>query len=335
MKNGFSIKWISFTVPFAFLLVWITFVFSQNASILQNSWVSTFKTHFLGILLEAVPFVLLGALLSSLIHLILPEDWLSRWLPKHPVLGIACSCLLGVLFPVCECGMVPLVRRLIQKGTPVYMGIVFLLSAPIVNPVVFSATTLALRGHEELVYARMGLAITVAGLVGLILYKRLRHNPLRHTLMGVAKHEHSKTPSTGKLSTKVASFFQHASDDFFESGKYLIAGCLVTAVIQTFTAREALASFGEGSLSGYGFMMGLGFVLSLCSTSDAFVASTFVHTFSPGSILAFLVMGPMLDFKNLLMLLSVFKTKFVLLLSLLIVALVFIGSVLTDLWFLP
>ncbi|AWB44465.1 hypothetical protein DCC85_09660 [Paenibacillus sp. CAA11] len=330
MRYARSIKILTLAAPAAFLLVWIILFLPQSVSLLHSSYAAVFKIHFLGILLEAVPFVLLGSLLSSFIHLILPENLLGRWMPKNPILGVGLACLLGVIFPVCECGMIPLIRRLIQKGTPAYIAIVFLLSGPIVNPVVFSATLLALRGHSELVYARLGLAALVSAVIGLILYRTIRGNPLKHTVSSAANHEH-----TGLRRGRIASFFQHASDDFFEAGKYLIAGCLITAVIQTFTSHSALTSLGEGPLGAYPFMMGLGFVLSLCSTSDAFVAATFLHTFSPGPILAFLVMGPMLDFKNLLMLLSVFRTKLVVQLSLLIISLVLIGSVLTEQWLLP
>jgi uncharacterized membrane protein YraQ (UPF0718 family) len=78
------------------------------------------------------------------------------------------------------------------------------------------------------------------------------------------------------------------------------------------------------------FMMGFAYILSLCSTSDAFVASSFVNTFTTGSLLTFLVFGPMLDFKGTLMLLSVFKTKFVLLLMALIVVTVLSGSLIFE-----
>lgn len=115
-------------------------------------------------------------------------------------------------------------------------------------------------------------------------------------------------------------------------GKYLIIGCLLTAGIQTFMNHGSLAAIGERPLGSYLFMMGLAFVLSLCSTSDAFVASTFLHSFPAGSLLAFMVLGPMLDFKNSLMLLSLFKTRFALYLFFLIVSAVFTGSVLASLW---
>lgn len=337
MNNDTAVlRRVSLLLPFSILLVCLIVEWPKLQVWLGSEDLSTFKNQFLGIFLEAVPFVLLGSLLSSLIHLIMPEDFLGQKIPKNPLAGIAIACVLGVLFPVCECGMIPLIRRLVQKGMPAYIAAVFLLSGPIVNPVVFGATALAFQGHPEMVYARMGIALFVSLAAGLILYVAVRGNPLRHTVAGTAGHEHKTVKWFGgdySAKTKVASFFQHASDDFLDAGKYLIAGCLLTAALQTFVARDTLAGFGSGPVSSYAFMMGLGFVLSLCSTSDAFVAATFMHTFSHGSLLAFLVLGPMLDFKNMLMLLSAFKTKFVLLLMVLIPPLVFVGSVLTDRFF--
>ncbi|MMZ62348.1 putative permease [compost metagenome] len=188
---------------------------------------------------------------------------------------------------------------------------------------------MAFRLHPEMAYARMGLAFAVSASIGLIIYMTWRSNPLKLTVSR-ANHNHTSAHTTEHHSGRWKSIFVHAADEVFEMGKYLILGCLLTAGIQSFVARESLMAIGAGPVSSYVFMMSFAFVLSLCSTSDAFVASTFLHSFSGGSLLAFLVLGPMLDFKNMLMLLSVFKTKFVLYLAFLICSVVFIGAVLTG-----
>ena len=113
-------------------------------------------------------------------------------------------------------------------------------------------------------------------------------------------------------------------------GKFLVFGSLMTAVIQIFMHRESLVAVGQGPISSHLFMMGFAYVLSLCSTSDAFVASSFQSTFTAGSLLTFLVIGPMLDFKSTLMLLSIFKTRFVLVLSMLVAITVLAGSLLWE-----
>ena len=296
--------------------------------LMNNAYMDTFKTAFIGILLEALPFVLAGALLSSLLRVFVPDDIISRWIPRRPLPAIIFACLLGIIFPVCECGMIPLVRRLIHKGMPVYVAIVFILSGPILNPVVYGATLTAFRSHPDLAYARMGLAFVVACIIGLIIYATIKKSPLRLSVQRETQDTHNINSRGGKLT----SIFVHTSDEFFEMGKYLIIGCLLTAGIQTFMVQESLVAIGQKPLGSYLFMMGLAFVLSLCSTSDAFVASTFVHSFPAGSLIAFMVLGPMLDFKNSLMLLALFKTKFALYLFFLIFSGVFIGSVLLSLW---
>ncbi|WP_410769944.1 permease [Fontibacillus sp. BL9] len=351
MNKPFPLRILPILAPAAFILACLTVLLPLTAGSINLTYLYTFRTSFLGILLEALPFVLLGSLLSSLVHLYVSEQLLKKWIPKNPAAGILTACILGLLFPVCECGMIPLIRRLIQKGMPVYIATVFILSGPIINPVVFGATYMAFRLYPEMVYARMGLAFFVAASIGVMIYVTWKNDPLKtasiskahshshhdhdhdhdhnHACHHTAHHTHSNQGEK-----KWTSIFVHTADEFFDMGKYLLLGCMLTAGIQSFVAKESLESIGNGPVSAYVFMMGFAFLLSLCSTSDAFVAQTFLHSFSSGSLLAFLVFGPMLDFKNTLMLLSVFKTKFVIYLAFLICAVVFTGAVAVDALFL-
>jgi hypothetical protein len=328
LTTFWPLKLLPLLVPAVFLIILGMVWLPDHPELLDNAYIDTFKTAFIGILLEALPFVLLGALLSSLLRVFVPDEWISRWIPRHPVPAILFGCLLGIIFPVCECGMIPLVRRLMHKGMPLYVAVVFILSGPILNPVVYGATLTAFRSHPWLAYARMGLAFAVAALIGFIVYATVRKSPLRLSI----KRENGEAHQLRTRGGRLGSVLVHTSDEFFEMGKYLIIGCLLTSGIQTFINHGSLTAIGEKPLGSYLFMMGLAYVLSLCSTSDAFVAATFLHTFPAGSLLAFMVLGPMLDFKNSLMLLSLFKTRFALYLFFLILSAVFIGSVLTSLW---
>lgn len=336
MNKLFPLRILPILAPAAFILACMTVLLPLAAGSVDLTYLYTFRTSFLGILLEALPFVLLGSILSSLVHLYVSEQLLKKWIPKNPAAGILTACILGLLFPVCECGMIPLIRRLIQKGMPVYIATVFILSGPIINPVVFGATYMAFRLYPEMVYARMGLAFFVAASIGVMIYVTWKTDPLKTASVSGATaqdhHAHHSHSNQGKK--KWTSLFVHTADDFFDMGKYLLLGCMLTAGIQSFVAKESLESIGSGPISAYVFMMGFAFLLSLCSTSDAFVAQTFLHSFSSGSLLAFLVFGPMLDFKNTLMLLSVFKTKFVIYLAFLICTVVFTGAVAVDAFFL-
>jgi uncharacterized membrane protein YraQ (UPF0718 family) len=320
----------------ALIFVLLVLIFlNQDVSlpdVLQTEQIQAFKTIFISILLEAIPFIVVGVLLSSLLQTFVSEQTIRRFIPKNPILGILFACLLGILFPMCECGMIPVVRRLILKGMPVYIAVVFIITGPIINPIVFAATFMAFRNHPAMAYSRIGLAFAAAVIIGLFLYRFIKSNPLRNSRANFSNqadwegHQHQG----GGFSSKINTFFVHASDEFFEMGKYLVFGSLLTALIQIFMQRESLLSIGQGPISSHVFMMGFAYILSLCSTSDAFVASSFQTSFTPGSLLTFLVFGPMLDFKSTLMLLSVFKSKFVLLLSILIIITVLSCSLLAE-----
>jgi uncharacterized membrane protein YraQ (UPF0718 family) len=318
---------------------------SNSANFLHSFFtvdhLQSFKTIFISLILEALPFILLGVLLSSLLQTFVPESTIRRFTPRNPILGILFACLIGILFPMCECGMIPIVRRLILKGMPVYIAVVFIIAGPILNPIVFAATLMAFRNHPSIAYSRMGLAFIVVILIGLILFRLVKRSPLRlgqdHELkmhghehqLHQHQHQHQHHEHSGNPS-KVMTFFVHSSSEFFEMGKFLVFGALLTALIQVFMQRESLLAIGQGPLSSHFFMMGLAYILSICSTSDAFVASSFQTSFTSGSLLTFLVFGPMLDFKSTLMLLSVFKIRFVLLLTLLIACTVLVCSLLWE-----
>ncbi|MCM3270775.1 permease [Paenibacillus elgii] len=347
-------------------------------SFLSSAGMQNFKTLFISIILEALPFVLLGVLVSALLQMFVSEQTIRRLTPKNPVLGILFACVVGIIFPLCECGMVPVIRRLVLKGMPVYVAVVFILAGPIINPVVYAATFMAFRTRPEIAYSRMALAFVVAAAIGLIVYRFVKRNPIRGAAPELSAngygapqalherhdtrhsaHEHEHTQEHGhshehhhdhahhqehthahshahdhrhgrSRGSRLLGVLGHASDEFFDMGKYLIFGAFLTALIQTFVARESLVSIGQGDFTSHLFMMGLGYVLSLCSTSDAFVASSFSATFSTGSLLTFLVFGPMLDIKSTLMLLSAFRARFVLLLSALVVMVVLAASLLYE-----
>jgi uncharacterized membrane protein YraQ (UPF0718 family) len=264
---------------------------------------------------------------SSIIHVLVPDQWFRKLIPKNVWLGLLAASLLGIVFPICECGMIPIVRRLLAKGMPLYAGVVFILVGPIVNPIVFSATWTAFRTRPEMVYSRMGLAVAVGIVIGLLIHWFVKQNPLRnHTLMNtnngfvILQHHHHHNRN------RIREMLKHTGDEVFDMGKYLILGSLITACIQAFIPRSHIVDIGHGDISSHFYMMGFAFLISLCSTSDAFVASSFVNTFSLGSLLTFLVFGPMLDIKSGLMMLSLFKTRFVVVLAIMIAAFVFIGS---------
>ncbi len=263
------------------------------------------NTIFLSIFLEAIPFVLLGVFASALIQTFVSEDAVQRIVPKHAMLAMIPAALVGCIMPMCECAIVPVVRRLIKKGMPLHAGMVFLVSVPIINPVVFVSTFYAFRSAENLAYWRMGLAFVAAIIIGLIVYFLYGNTDVLKKQAVRGTHTHLV------LRNRFAEMLFHASDEFFETGKYLLLGAFVASLFQTFLDRALLVEIASDERLSPLVMMGFGYILSLCSEADAFIAASLSHTFSQPSLLAFLVFGPMLDLKNTLMLLAYFKKRFV------------------------
>lgn len=283
----------------------------------------TFVTIFLSIFIEAAPFLLAGSIVSGFIEMFVNREQLYRFVPRDPILAAVAGGSLGMIFPVCECGVVPVTRRLYQKGLPLSMGIAFLLAAPVVNPVVV-ASTYAAFGWGPILWGRLGFSFLIATVVGLLFYFAKPQEVIRPEASGaVAEHDHhdhcdhEHEELDNPPSARLWAALSIAGDDFFDMGRYLVAGSMLAAAMQTVVPQPVLLALGSGTITSIVAMMALAFVLSVCSTVDAFLALAFVNTFTPASILAFLTFGPMVDIKSSLMFLGVFKGRVVLYLILL------------------
>ncbi|ETI67626.1 permease [Neobacillus vireti] len=262
------------------------------------------NTIFISILIEALPFVTLGVIISGIIQIFVTEDMIAKIMPKNRILAVIFATFMGILFPSCECGIVPIVSRLVSKGVPISAGIAFMLTAPIINPVVLFATYIAFGSDWKIAVYRSIGAIAVALVVGIFIAYGYKGNPFKEQ----HDHHHHEKTSFWK---KVWQTLEHAVAEFFSMGKYLIIGSLIAAAVQTYVKTSVLVSIGQGPVSSSLVMMFLSFILSLCSEADAFIASSFRTTFATGSLLAFLIFGPMVDIKNLLMMLAAFKKRLV------------------------
>ncbi|MEC2132442.1 permease [Brevibacillus centrosporus] len=249
------------------------------------------KTFFLSIVLEAIPFVLLGVFFSAFIQTFITEEQVRRWTPKHPLIALPFGALLGFLFPVCECAIIPVVRRLIQKVMPLHVGITFLLAGPIVNPVVMSSTYIAFTRQPDMAFHRAAAAFVVAILIGALVYLFVRKNPLRLGMESQIRHEAAHSEA---IRGRLSATFGHAIDEFFDMGKYLLLGAFISAILQVYVSRETLVEVGQAPYASHLVMMGMAYLFSLCSEADAFIAASFSQSFHSGSLLAFLVFGPML-----------------------------------------
>jgi uncharacterized membrane protein YraQ (UPF0718 family) len=300
--------------------------FKQGEGVVPDPWMNV-NTIFLGIVIEAIPFILLGVFVSALIQIYVKEDTIQRYLPKNAYAALLPAAVLGAIFPICECAIVPIVRRLIKKGMPLHVGVVFLVAAPILNPIVAASTYFAFRTDLTVLYARMGLAFILSIVIGGLLYVMFKNSDqlkwTKEELVGrvPAQSDMELKPKMNRLKQTL----YHASDEFFLMGKYLIAGAFIAALFQTFLDRNILVTIGSNEWSSTGVMMAFAFILSLCSEADAFVAASFGSTFTTGSLIAFLVYGPMLDLKNTIMLFAFFKSKFVLAFMITVTVVVFLA----------
>lgn len=150
----------------------------------STNFLSTFTTVFLGIFIEAMPFLFLGTLASGLVEVYVDQDAIRRYIPKSPMLSALFGSVLGMFFPVCECGVVPLVRRLFRKSLPIPAGIAFLLAAPVINPIVILSTATAF-GIGKILFMRIGFTILIAIITGLVFTVipsrwNIKANPLDH-----------------------------------------------------------------------------------------------------------------------------------------------------------
>jgi uncharacterized protein len=300
-------KWILSIVIGILLMVSFSMVPSGFLPWLWSR-LNVFATVFLGIFVEAVPYLLLGTLASGLVEVFLDRDLMSKWISHRPIAAAVGGAFMGLIFPVCECGVVPLTRRLFNKGLPLSAGISFLLAAPVLNPIVVLSTAAAF-GWGNMLLWRMGISLVIAIVVGLIFSVEKDPSNILHPAL-ILSHEHNhqhEAPAT--LAEKFHQALLITADEFFEMGRYLIIGAMLAAALQTFIPQSSLLAIGSGPVLSVLVMLAVAILLSICSTVDAFVALGFMRTFSFGSVLSFLVFGPMVDIKSVIMYLQVFRRK--------------------------
>ena len=379
-----------------------------------------FAIIFLSILLEALPFVLIGTIVSSLIEIFVSREWLTEHLPKRSWFAFLVAGLAGIIFPICECAIVPVMRRLVKKGMPVGVAVTFMLATPTINPVVLLSTRFAFLNNFYFPLLRGVFGYLTAIAVGLLItflsdkeelktagavwqgeagkhdhdaeeteheescacghshgHGKHQHGGYDHdgesehgTAGGMAEmshhccchhqehhhnedsaavtetgdehdHEHGAACSCGHVHATrrdkplqiVKSILDHTSHELYEVGRFLILGVLISAAMQTFVPKQYFLALSQIPALSITAMMLLAFVLSLCSEADAFVAASFQGVLPNSAILAFLLFGPMMDIKNMLMLTQGFRMKFIIRLILTIAVVVFIFSSLSAFLF--
>ncbi|HEO6853043.1 TPA: permease, partial [Streptococcus agalactiae] len=262
---------------------------------------------FISIIIEALPFVLLGTILSGIIEVFITPDIVNKFLPKNKFLRVLFGTFVGFVFPSCECGIIPIINRFLEKQVPSYTAVPFLATAPIINPIVLFATYSAFGNSIRFLILRFVGATIVAIALGVMLAFLVDDNILKED----AKPTHFHDYSDKKWYQKIFLALAHAIDEFFDTGRYLVFGTLIASAMQIYLPTRVLTTIGHSPITAILVMMLLAFILSLCSEADAFIGASLLSTFGIAPVMAFLLIGPMIDIKNLMMMVNSFKTRFI------------------------
>lgn len=303
---------------------------------------------FTSIFFESLPFILLGSLISAIIETYVSNETITKIIPKNKVLGSIVGVFLGFFLPACDCAVIPISKRLLKKKVPINVAISFMLSSPIINPVVLLSTYYAFyKTNPEIFWYRLLLGIIISIIIGIIM--GIVYNKKEVTINNIDEcdcHKHDidedfkdlaeelgeiecdchNHRTTHNLKNDILSIFKHTAYDMFEVIRYLMLGALIASLIQVLLPRNILLVFQNNQILSIVILMIFAYLISLCSTSDSFVGKSLLSSFSQNAIIAYLLLGPMIDIKNTIVLIGNYKKNFVITLISLIFIIIFIFS---------
>ncbi|MGW1744956.1 permease [Streptomyces sp. NPDC002092] len=284
-----------------------------SAPVMQ-SWM----TVFVAVLVQALPFLVLGVLLSAAIAVFVPPAFFARALPSRPALAVPVAGMAGAMLPGCECASVPVAGALVRRGVTPAAALAFLLSAPAINPIVLTATAVAFPRNPEMVVGRFVASLLVSCVMGWLWQRLGRTDWLR-----TPERSHYEGPSKG------AAFWNSVRHDVMHAGGFLVVGAMAAATLKAVAPASWLRTAAENPLVAILALAVLAVLLSICSEADAFVAASLTQ-FSLTAKLAFLVVGPMIDLKLFAMQAGTFGRGFALRFAPATFCLAIAGAVLTG-----
>lgn len=284
---------------------------------------------FISMILEALPFILIGSIASSVIQIYVSEDIVKRILPKSRIISIIFAAFMGLFIPICECAIVPITRSLMKKGIPIAVAVVFMLTVPIVNPVVIASTFYAFK-DINIVLIRVFGGITCAIIIGLLVEIFTKRN--EQVIKSTSEYENicdcgCETIDYFYNKSKLRLCLEHANKEFLNILRYYIFGSFLSSLFVVIVKEDFIEQYSKGIILPIVIMMLLAFLLSLCSEADAFIAKGFIDYFGIPAVSAFLIFGPMLDLKNAIIISSYFKKSFTVKIITLIVLIVLAFSI--------
>ena len=292
---------------------------------------------FTSIFFESLPFLLLGAFISSIIETYVSNETMAKIIPKNKVFGSFVGIFLGLFLPACDCAVIPVSKRLLKKKVPINVAVSFMLASPIINPVVLLSTYYAFyKTNPEVFWYRLLFGIIIALVIGIIIgiiynNKRVIKNELldeddEDDCCSCECEHHHEHHHKHTLKGDLLSIIKHTANDMFEVVKYLMFGALIASIVQVMLPRSVMNVFNDNQVLSILVLMIFAYLISLCSTSDSFVGKSLLQSFSKGSVMAYLLLGPMIDVKNTFVLLGNYKKSFVITLISLIFVVTFICS---------
>ncbi|MGI5215306.1 permease [Plantactinospora sp. CA-290183] len=300
MEPHDEVRWWRFgsVEVLAGLLILLVVFQRPVASVISTPRLQTWTTVFVSVMVQAVPFLVFGVLLSAVIAVFVPRSFWARALPRHPALAVPVASAAGVVLPGCECGSVPIAGSLIRRGVTPAAALAFLLAAPAINPIVLASTAVAFPDNPEMVVGRAVASLIVAMIMGWLWLRLGRADWIRLP----------RRPELDDLS-KGRAFWAAVRHDVVHAGGFLVLGAMAAACINVLIPERWLQTLADNPVLSVLALAVLAVLLSICSEADAFVAAS-LSQFSLSSRLAFLVVGPMVDLKLISMQTGVFGRRF-------------------------
>lgn len=324
-------------VPFAALII-------AMAPALQarNPWlpVNTVIRGVAGLLLQAVPFTLIGVLVSAAVETWITADFIEKHAPKSIANGFLAAILAGVCVPVCDCVVVPTFSRLVARKLPLPCAVTFLCAVPVVNPVSIWATWYAFADVPAVAVTRVALGVGVALLVGIsFVIFPVKSQVLREKFFikscGSTCDSCDFDNNVGPLISfkdHLKIYAHHVYADFMRLMPIILFGTTVASIIRVWLGADPASKINTTTVFvAIPAMMLIAYASSLCSSSDAVIARSLAASLPMSSVIVFLLFGPMLDIKNTLMLIEDFKGKFVIRLTATIVVICLLAALLVHL----
>lgn len=281
-----------------------------------------------GLIIEAIPFLLLGTIGSTVIRYFVPQRILLKLLGDHSWKSYGAAMVSGLALPVCDCAIIPLFKALTDRGVPLSVALLFMLASPIINPITILSTWYAFPDNPMISVWRIVLGLGVALLVAL----SFRFIPPSTSMMKAKtaqnlSYEEIVLEASKSKHINKRRLLIHMEKEFSQLLFYFSIAACVLAIVQVYGKPWLInAGITLPDVWAIPILLLLAFFFSVCSTSDAIIGKSLSTLFPMSSVMGFLILGPMLDIKNVYILKQYMPTSFILRLGLTIVVISYLAA---------